>query len=203
MTTRLEALKSQSLQFALFAEVMLDTPIRVVSGFGQYVTDAGQAAERTWLGTGQIGFVSAVKTSEEIQAEGFSLDLHVTAESISQENFSTFAAAVAADRATEVRGKDVRIYIGVFEQNGALVENKITLVASGIGSALQTRLSRDEAIINLECEPKIAGAFPSKSQFLTDADQRAIYPGDEGLEYTSILAAGGRNGTWNAGIPGL
>lgn len=195
MVSRLDAMKDRALNYMLLVEILLDDPIRVFSGFGEYTSPDG----RVWLGTGQVGFFTPVQTSEEVSATEFSVGVRIT-DTVGEDNFGAFADAVDADMEVSVKGKSVKAYIGVFTETGELVENTLTLWAYGIGSTLETAITRDAVEFSIKCETRLAAAFPSKSLFLNDADQRSLFPGDRGLEFTTALASSGRIGTWSPGF---
>lgn len=198
MTELGDALKARAVTGALFAEVMLDEgPQRAASIKGTY-TDP-QA--RTWTGVAGVGRISPVKTSEGVNATAFTMGFDVSRREGNEEAFEDLAVAMLADRSTAVRGRRVHAYIGVFHPvTGALIGGNLVPWASGIGSHLAVSWAPTALAMTLHCEPLIGGIWPSKGRYLTHDDQQLLFTGDVGLEFISIIAAGGRNVVWNPGV---
>lgn len=197
MTARRDALRSRSLVAMQLVQIKLESgPIRCFSGSGRYETPDG----RVWLGTGQIGQVSATTVGEKVEATGFTVGLYVP-RGDDLTNFGRFTDALRDVRSTKVRGAPVSQYIGVLDRvSGVLIDGQLSFVGGGVGSRLGFTARREGAGVALECEPRIAGMFPSRSLFLTNEDQQFLFPDDKGLEFNGTINVGGRAVTWVPGV---
>lgn len=198
-----EALKQRGITGALFLELMLDSgPVRAFSGIGSYTDPQG----RTFTGTGGLGRISPVQTSEGVTASAFTISLDIS-RGQNEQKFADVAAAMLADRqrlgpngSDPVKGRRVRAYIGIFNpKTGALIGGKLRQWASGVGSHISARWGPEGMSLVLNCEPLIGSVWPSKGRHLTHEDQQLLHPGDIGLQYITVIANGGRNVTWNPG----
>ena len=198
-----EALRARGVTGALFMELDLPSaPVRAFSGIGSYTDPEG----RTFTGTGGLGRISPVQTSEGVSASAFTISLDVS-RGANEERFADLAAAMLADRqrlgpngADHVKGRRLRAWIGVFHpRTGALIGGALRQWASGVGSHISVSWSPEGLSMTLHCEPLIGSAWPAKGRYLTHEDQQLLHPGDLGLEFITIIANGGRNVVWNPG----
>lgn len=191
-----EALSAPGLRAGLFVEVRLaDGPIRVFSGIGEATTPDGLV----WVGMGGVGRISAIETTEKIEAQGFSIGFQLGADMIAS-SFDTLMAAFTEARKTDVKRKEVFCNIGVFDDTGRLIDDRLILWGSGVGSHLTVSTTRASMSMTLQCEGRLTAAFPPNSEFLTDRDQKARYPGDRGCEGVGPLASGNKQAIWKAGV---
>lgn len=194
MTTRLQALAGAGVRLMVLAEIATAPVIRAFGGWGTYTSPDG----RVWSGVGELGQISLVETKERVAARSFRLGLAVAGgQALAAGSYEAFATAIAQTTSAEIRGATVRAYFAVFDEEGQLIENTLTLWASGIGSRIIRTFSAEAIAVEIECVSRLDAVFPSRSLFLTDADQQGIWSGDRGLEYAYSLRAGGRIGRWS------
>lgn len=94
MTAIGEALRARGVTGALFLELDLASgPVRAFSGIGSYTDREGH----TFTGTGGLGRISPVQTSEGVSASAFTVSLDVS-RGANEERFVELAAAMLADR---------------------------------------------------------------------------------------------------------
>jgi hypothetical protein len=138
----------------------------------------------TYLGLGDLADVSAFSESENSAAEKVTLSFGIV---------NTALLAVCIGPAAEYRGRPARLYLQLisdtFQPAGASVQrwagymDRITIDRRGPGQG-----GASQGTIKLECtRAGMARARNADGLRRTDAQQKAKYPGDRGLEYTQPL----------------
>ena len=168
-----------------------DAPKRWWTGFGDFAV-----AGHIWQGMGDLISISPISTTYQVSAEQVTFELAATPELL--------GLALAAK--TKVRDRAVTIYLQLFAQDNLVIAGYTSgggEIISGqpVGSpmALYTGLMQrmpwaadgpNKRTLRLECE----GLFFRRNQpprgRWTDADQKALYPGDRGFERMPLYAGG-------------
>lgn len=104
---------------------------------------------------------------------------------------------MAINQASEVKGRDCQVWLFRFDQSENLIWAGIicTRIMDIITRGVSNRSDPPTAIFSLSAEPILADRNKAPNDFLSDADQRARYPGDRGLERTQELT-GKRTMQW-------
>lgn len=173
-------------QAALVFMDFRDSPQRWWTGFGD-LNVAGQL----WRGLGDLISISEIETSYQVSAQQVSFEVAATQEML----------VLALDAKNRVRDRAVTVYLQLFAMDDVEVAGSDILSGQPIGSpialfnGLMMRMpwSADgpsQRKITIEAE----GLFfrrnsPPRGRW-TDADQKARYPGDRGLERLPLYANG-------------
>lgn len=170
-----DEVEKESIAWALFLELALDSgAVNIWSGTGDFAWGG-----KTWSGIGTMGTLSGVSEDTDladVRIEA-SLSLH---EDVAEE--------ALPDLLTEFKDNDpvgrvFTLYLGFFEvDSGALLDDPMTLTAGFID---EVKLS--EAEVNLTLASEQALMARNRIMRLTDQDQRALFPGDAGLEFVTSL----------------
>lgn len=156
-------------------------------GFGPL--DAPAFGGPVFLGIGNMGRIGPLQLGSVAQTEGVIFEL-------SGLDPSFFAAA--QDQANEVRGRQCRIYFLFFNNisvnpaipDWALVDARArrTFEMDRIKTSVNMEGDTPTMLLSLSAEPILATKNAKPNAYLTDADQRARYPGDRILERIGELA---------------
>lgn len=159
-----------------------DTPRRWWTGFGDL-----QAGGHTWQGVGDLISISPISSAYQISAEQVTFELAATPEML----------ALSLDAKARVRDRAVTIYLQLMATDGVTVAGSDIVSGQPVGSPMALYSGTMQRMpwgadgpgkrtIRLECE----GLFFRRNQpprgRWTDADQKARYPGDRGLERTPL-----------------
>lgn len=136
----------------------------------------------TWIGTGTLGGISAIKESSDLTANGVVLSLS-----------GIPSAMVAEALRDDAQGSRARIYFGVL--TGASFSIDPYLVFDGLLDTCSISDDGTTATINLQLEKEMIDDR-SNSRRYTSQDQKLDYPTDLGLDYVSYLA--NAQFTWGA-----
>ena len=171
-------------QAALVFMDFRDSPQRWWTGFGD-LNVAGQL----WRGLGDLISISEIETSYQVSAQQVSFEVAATQEMLT----------LALDAKNRVRDRAVTVYLQLFAMDDVEVAGSDILSGQPIGSpialfnGLMMRMpwsaeGPDQRRITIEAE----GLFfrrnsPPRGRW-SDADQKARYPGDRGLERLPLYA---------------
>jgi len=157
---------------------------RVWMGLGVLTTSDG----REWKGVGRFGEIGGLEDGAALSAQAFTVGLRRAADDNALDP-SAFNAAVKAERRRDVFGRAVNIYRQVLDIDTAEpVGEPIAEAAAEMSHITTSRQGVSALAITLHCEPLWAeGHKPAHGRY-TDADQRARYPGDKGLEFIAANA---------------
>ena len=169
-----------------------DSPRRWWTGFGD-LTVAGQ----TWQGLGDLIAISPISTTYQVSAEQVTFELAATPDML----------ALALAEQTRVRDRAVTIYLQLMATHGVAVAGDDIVAGQPVGSPLALYSGTMQRMawgaegpgkrtLRLECE----GLFFRRNQpprgRWTDADQKALYPGDRGFERMPLYAGGYETRWW-------
>ncbi len=192
--SRQDAMRSRAIYAVVLVEVYTSTDvIRAWDGLGRLKTPDG----RKWDGTQTLGAVSSVEAGERFESRTFTVGFHIQQAAVGEDAFADLMSKLRTTYETDIRGRPVRVYVGIYDETGTLIENTLTLWASGVGSHFNREVSREAITLSLAVANALDQGFPGRSLFLTDADQKDISSGDTFLEFVSVIASSSRNVTWS------
>ncbi len=169
----------------LFDLTFADNIYHVWLGIGSLVvTDPVTLVQTTYLGVGTLGKLSAIEEGVTVEARGINLTLSGIDPSLLAESMGEINLASRA-----------KVYLAFLSSAGQLVDNPICIF-SGIMDAPQIDMDTKTASISIDVENKMVDLNRSRGGRLTDQDQRARYPNDNGLKWTSYNTD--RNLVWKA-----
>ena len=152
---------------------------RAWNGVGTLTT----ADARTWLGVQSLGRISPVRDSVDLAANEVVIGLTRAAEGV-EVDAEAFATAMNEERRRDVYGRAVRTYLQVFSTtDGSLVGDPEPEFIGIMSHVVTLRQGVDAIEIQIHCESLFAEGRKPAFGYYTDADQKARYPGDRGLEY--------------------
>lgn len=132
---------------------------------------------QSWLGLGDLGTISSISESGELQAQGIQLGL------------SAIANDLLADSLTEIRvGRPVRIYLGFLDPITAAIVPDPYLLYKGMVDEPKTKIGPSESSVTLKLENRLIDMQRNSSLRLDSETQRRLYPGDAGMDFCSQLA---------------
>lgn len=149
---------------AVFVEMQLDTPI--------YMSNAGVPIDfggHTWLGVQQLQVESVSEGAQQNEQMKFTLP-------------AVPNANLALALSTNIRGKTVRVYIGIMDPDTHAMLDLVPLW-SGQLDQMPVGFGPDTAAISVTAEHNAVAFARPKPLRYTDADQRRQYPGDKCLEF--------------------
>lgn len=172
-------------QAALVFMDFRNSPQRWWTGFGD-LNVAGQL----WRGLGDLISISEIETSYQVSAQQVSFEVAATQEML----------ALALDAKNRVRDRAVTVYLQLFAMDDVEVAGSDILSGQPIGSPIALFNGTMQRVpwsadgpntrkITIEAE----GLFfrrnaPPRGRW-TDADQKARYPGDRGLERLPLYSS--------------
>ncbi len=152
--------------------VELDFPSGMVyahSGVGDVVFNGN-----TFKGVGQLGKISELQETTELQTYGFSLELS-----------GIDSALVAIALNDDIQGRAASIYLAFLDNDHKIIGDPV-----GPWAGRMDTLSGDigkTATLKLDIESRMADWERPRMRRYTDADQQKEYPGDKGLEFVSQM----------------
>ncbi len=165
----LAALNSTVLRPALFFKGTFgDGDLRLWSGLGA-ITALGEE----YVGAGTLLGISTIDETGDVVASGTSLSL------------SGVPSELVSAALDEVRqGLPGRIYLGLMNEVGALVDDPVLLFAGRIDVP---EIADDEqtCTITISYESRLIDLTRAREWRYTDESQKALYPGDRGFEYVT------------------
>lgn len=153
--------------------------IRVHPGFGTI-----NAGGKVWSGVQELGSVSAIESAIGGSAPMVTFTL-------SGIDSTLIAKTLAA--ATEVKGRDVTIYLCFFDANWQPFDVPYAIWL-GQMDVMRVKANVAERIIELTAETLFARRGLPPFGYLSDRDQQRLFSGDRGLEDVPAMAA--RTVTW-------
>jgi hypothetical protein len=148
---------------------IVDAPLRLWTGYGNITIDS-----QTYIGSGELGSISNIAQSEQLTADGLTLNL-----SGIPSNLITAALEEA------YQNRDVTIYFG------CLVDGQLTLTPyelfSGRADQMNIQQSGSTSNITLTVENQLIDMQRSRVLRYTDEQQQALYSSDTSLRYVASL----------------
>lgn len=167
----LAALNSGVLRPAIFFKGSFgDGDLRLWSGLGQIT-----AMSEVYTGGGTLLGFSAVEETQDVVATGTAVTL------------SGVPSGLVASALNEVRqGLPGWLYLGLLDQNGALVGDPVLLFE---GRVDVPEIADDEqtCAITLTYESRLIDLTRAREWRYTDESQKALYPDDRGFEYVTTI----------------
>jgi len=155
--------------------------------------DATALGGPVFLGVGALGRISAIELGTIAATQQVTFELSALDPQI---------FAIAQDQLAEVQGRRVEIWRMVFDlsqparDNGLIAcRKRRTLLMDKITTNVQPSEGGPVMTISVTAEPILSAKNRAGNSYLTDAEQRARYPGDKILERTTF-AAGKRTVYW-------
>lgn len=141
------------------------------TGYGDLVYDGN-----TYTGTGDLGGVSAIEETQDVEARGIRLTLTGL-------NPSILSLVLSQAR----QGKQVRVHLGLFNSSGAIIDvaDDIFRGLTDVPSIQKT--ADDSAAIEMSAENRLIELRKSKVRRYTDQDQQELFAGDVGLQFVAGL----------------
>ncbi|MFH5773600.1 hypothetical protein ACHFJ0_05060 [Paracoccus sp. NGMCC 1.201697] len=164
----------------------LDSPQRWWSGFGDM-----EAGGHTWQGLGDLITISPISSTYQVSAEQVTFDVATTPEML----------ALALDAKARVRDRSVTVYLQLFAMDDVEVSDDEIRYGQPIGSPMSlysgtmqrmpwSATGSNQRTIRIEAEGNFFRRNMAPRGRWTDADQKARYPGDKGLERMALYAGG-------------
>lgn len=142
-------------------------PVRAWSGIGTLDWDG-----KAWLGVGTLGGISDIEETSDLKASGVTFTLS----GVPANEF----AAVDAACSSHYQGRSARVWRGFMDEDGSvLAEPQRTW--TGRMDAPEILLKGQTLDVVVSCESILADLDRPRVCRLTDEDQQARFPGDEGL----------------------
>jgi hypothetical protein len=129
----------------------------------------------TWVGTGHLGKISAVRESREGAANGVTLSLS-----------GIPSANITLALGGSSQGQPGKVYFGVLSSAGALAIDPY-LIFDGVIDVCPIEDDGDRATISVQLEKELIDTR-ARGRRYTHEDQQIEYPGDLGFEYVAGLA---------------
>lgn len=135
----------------------------------------------TWTGTGHLGGVGPMESSQDFRANGLAL----TVAGLPGDAFANFDALTASD----YKGRGARFVIAIMDSAFQTVVHAIprNFSIDTVDYALDPDLG-GVVTVNLEVETRRASR--ARVRRYTPQDQQAAYPGDKALEFVPYLNSG-------------
>ncbi len=167
------ALSAGTVRLALFVELAFD------SGTERYVT-AGPDIQWngfTWTGGGAIQSVDAIGEAAGLEALGWQIVMSGTASA----RLSQAASAI-------VVGRRASAWVGVYDAAGALVSTPF-LKFQGAVNDMVIEEGPKVSKVTIRVESRLIWLLRAKSTFWTNAEQKRLYPTDDGFKFTDTVNA--------------
>ncbi len=129
----------------------------------------------TWLGAGELGSVSEIKETEDVQANGITLSLTgIPSEYISLALSESY------------QGRTVTVWLGFLDSALEVISDP-KQIFSGRMDVMEISEGAETSSISIAVESRMIDLLKSREWRYTHEDQQIDYPGDMGLEFVSDL----------------
>lgn len=146
---------------------------RVWGGFG-----ALSAGGQQWTGLGDLGSIGAI----ESPVGGNAPTVTLTLSGVKPELVS-----IVLDSQAEVKGRPATIYFQHFDESQQTLDDPIAVFFGTMDTIKISTATADTRVVELTLEWDFARRSISPFGYLSDTDQKALYPTDEGLEFVSAM----------------
>lgn len=167
----LAALQSYKFKPCYFVDIMFDDPLHFASLYTSKVFNGTE-----YFGLGNLGKVSRVSENSDLEPQQMSIVIA-----------GVTGASLAAALTDPYINRDVRVYIGMLDDQGALIDDTAMTYFVGKVDELKVEQSTN-ANIEIIARDRLADWNRPRIERYTNADQQAKYPGDKGLEFVSQVA---------------
>lgn len=167
----LSALQGQNLRpVILFESVFPTGTLRLWSGQGDLVWDG-----RTWVGAGQLLGVGPVEETTDVVASGVA----VTLSGVPTDLVSLVIAEAQ-------QGAPGRLWLGLRAADGTLIANPVAWFTGRL-DVPTIQDGAETCTIQVTYESRLIDLQRAREFRYTDESQKALYPGDRGLEYVTTI----------------
>ncbi|MGA0617416.1 hypothetical protein [Paracoccus sp. KR1-242] len=182
-----EVLRSGRIGQAVLVHMdFLDSPKRWWTGFGDL-----EVAGHTWQGLGDLITISEISSTYQVSAQQVTFDVAATPEML----------ALALSAKDRVRDRAVTVFLQLFAmddvevsgseiQHGQPVGSPMALYSGTMQRMPWSATGSNQRTIRIEAEGNFFRRNMAPRGRWTDADQKARYPGDKGLERLPLYANG-------------
>lgn len=164
------ALAQRNVKFVLLVELDFESGTNYfASGQTNMVWDSN-----TWLATGDLGSISPLKETVQMQATGYQLAL------------SGIKSALISQALTEnYRDRRGYVYVGILDEDLTVLD--ALLYGQGLMDTQAISEDGKTATIGINLETRLFDFERLRRLMLTQEDQKAIDAADTGLEYVATL----------------
>lgn len=154
---------------------------RVWLGRGTFTDNSGNE----WLGMGELASIEGVQMSPILSTEPVKMTLNgLDTTTLGPNSFQDLARS----QATEIRGRRCGVYILFFDSNFAPLDTPFLAELYLMDKASFTVDGETQTMsITIEAEPLFAQKHIPAVSYVTDQDQRAMYPNDKAFERVALL----------------
>jgi hypothetical protein len=146
--------------------------VRVNSTNKDLIATVDGDGAQTFLGIGEMGRVSPVTETSDLQPTGYSMELSGIP--------STHIASALGE---SYQGRAVKMWMGFFNASYAIIADPV-LIFSGFMNTMHITLG-ETATVQLTAENELIRWETPTGRRYTNEDQRNRFAGDEGLEFVS------------------
>lgn len=143
------------------------------SGFSRVWSGLGDLSWNgyTWSGLGDLGGISPLEETTDFRANGVQLQLS-----------GIPSAYMAIALGEQYQGRSAKIYLGMLDSNGVLVDAPVYLFKGKMDTMLIDE-GGETSTISVQVESSAISLKVAKEWRYTHEDQQIDYPGDVGFEY--------------------
>lgn len=165
------ALESFKFKPCYFVDIMFDDPVHFTS---LYTSKTYNGTE--YIGLGNLGKVSRISENSELEPQQMSIVIA-----------GVTGASLASALTDPYINRDVRVYVGMLDDQGALIAD--TAMTYFVGKVDELKVEQGKnAHIEVIARDRLADWNRPRIERYTNAAQQAKYPGDKGLEFVSQVA---------------
>lgn len=176
----LAALAAGNVRLALFIELQLDGPVYVrytTAGIDLTWASPTTGLSATWNGKGAVLGIEAAEESLGLAADLWRILLS-----------GTQSDTIALFLANRVRGRPARAWVGVYDDAGALVATPFKRLDGQMNSfVLEDDPKQSRGVLTVQS--RLAAMLRAPNTYWTNADQKKLYPTDDGLKFAETTAA--------------
>lgn len=175
------ALGARDLKPVIFYEGQFASgTLRLWSGLGEIPWNG-----ETWSGAGSLLGLGALEESTEVAASGVTI-------SLSGVDPALVSAAIADAR----QGLPGKVWIGLLDENGAIIADPVQAFAGRLDVPEITD-DATRCTISISYESRLIDLTTPRNWRYTHESQQVLYTGDKGLEYVAVLQD--QEVTWGRG----
>lgn len=165
------ALESRKFKPCYFVYIGFSTPLRFTSLYSSKTLFGEE-----YIGLGNLGRVSPVSENSDLEPQQMSILIA-----------GVSPTSLAGALTEPYINRDVRVYVGMLDDNGALIGD--TALTYFVGKVDEMKVSQGKTgSIEVIARDRLADWNRPRVERYTNASQQARYPGDKGLEYVSQVA---------------
>lgn len=142
--------------------------VRLWNGYTDLTIDGD-----TFIGAGSFLGVSSVEESAEIAARGITMTLS-----------GISADLISVALAENYQNREARVYLGAIQSNGTIQSYQLF---AGRLDVMTIEEAGETATISVTAENRLIDLERPRTRRFTSEDQKALFPGDLGLDYVNDL----------------